>query len=263
VFLALLLALPACALPYPQAEAGVAASDVATDAAPSGAIRRGRSSSEGFYFNDSFAGDELAEKAEASKSGSAGDGPATEGPSAERLLVREAEFVLEVARVEEEVRGFQQLVESLGGYVSERNDARLTARVPSARFDEAVATLRNRGRVLTERLRALDVTDSVRDLRIRLDNAKSSRERMLEILASAEKVEDVLAVEKELQRLTTEIERLTAQLQTLELRVSMSLLSVAFQPARDVADEPARRPARPSRFRWIRTVGVEHVLQQF
>lgn len=183
-------------------------------------------------------------------------------PAPSRLLAREAWLTLQVHEVDSAVDAFIARVEELGGYVNERQDTRLTARIPATRLDAVLAELEGGGRVLSRSVRATDVTDQVNDLDIRLKNARLSRERLLKLLEDAKKVEDVLAIEKELQRLTTEIERVTAQLETMKLRVTMSLLTVTFRPVQEPTD-PGPQPRAPSRFGWIRSVGVDAVLERF
>jgi hypothetical protein len=46
-----------------------------------------------------------------------------------------------------------------------------------------------------------DVTEEYRDLEIRLDSAEKTRQRYLELLNKAERVKEILKIEKELERL--------------------------------------------------------------
>ena len=53
-----------------------------------------------------------------------------------------------------------------------------------------------------------DVTDEHYDLNIRLENAQLARDRYLELLNRAQTVDETLKVEKELERLNTELDLL-------------------------------------------------------
>ena len=192
------------------------------------------------------------------------EAPEGESPGradASRKLVHEAALTVEVARPEDEVDWLESRVAALGGYVVERRDTDVQLRVPVDEYERLLQEIRERGRVLSQQIRALDVTEQHRDLTIRLANARMSRERLLKLLETAEKVEDLLRIEKELQRLTTDIERLTAQLENLDLRVATSRIDVAFRARRE--PDPVVRPKQPSRFAWIRSIGAEHVLERF
>ncbi|MBK8975683.1 MAG: DUF4349 domain-containing protein [Planctomycetes bacterium] len=188
-------------------------------------------------------------------------GGARPAAAAERKLVREATLTVRVPRGADAVARFEALVTEAGGYVVQRDDLRIVARVPADRFDAALDAVRAMGRVLNESLRAMDVTEQHRDLTIRLENARKSRERLLALLERATEIEDVIKIEAELRRLTTEIETMSAELEALDLRIATSLLEVQFLAPDDV-ETPIDRD-RPSRFRWINLVGPSHVLQRF
>ena len=126
-------------------------------------------------------------------------------PAAERMLVYRGAMRVEVARPEDAGRDFLAKVRAWGGYLQNQQGATLTVRLPATKFEEALAELRALGRVLDESRSADDVTEEFVDLGIRLDTARKARDRLLEILAKAEKVEDILKVEAELRRLTEEM----------------------------------------------------------
>ncbi len=135
-------------------------------------------------------------------------------------------------------------------------------RVPAQRFEEALAALRAAGRVLDESRHANDVTEEFLDLGIRLDTARKARERLLEVLAKAEKVEDILKVEAELRRLTEEIERMEGRRKYLADQVAMATLSATFQAIAQ-APPPPPRPKQRSRFPWINRVGADAMMGGF
>jgi hypothetical protein len=187
--------------------------------------------------------------------------PAADQPPSQRLLIRSAELGLAVSNPESAIARFTELVEQAGGYIQERRDATLRARIPAERFEEVFATTRGLGAVRSESLQVQDVTDQHRDLQIRLTNAEKARERILALLERAEAVEDVLQLERELQRLTVEVEQLSAQLAGLQLRIAMSFLQVTFHGPPELQGPPPGR--RASRFPWINRVGPARLLEEF
>ncbi len=187
--------------------------------------------------------------------------PASGEPTrTDRLLVREALLGVFVANVTQSIDQMNAYVDLLGGYAAGRDDGLLTYRVPAERFEEAMKEARALGRVHHESLQVHDVTDQHRDTTIRLENARKSRDRLVALLEKADDVENVLRIEKELQRLTAEIEAMEAALQNLDLRVAMSLLQIEFSPLPEATWTDGR--VKPSRFPWIRAVGVDHVLSR-
>lgn len=182
-------------------------------------------------------------------------------PARERMLIYSGELQVEVPRAEDAGKAFLAKVESWGGYVQSQSGTSWTVRIPATRFDEAFEAVRTAGRVLAENRRANDVTEEFVDLGIRVDNARKSRGRLLEILEKAEKVEDILKIESELRRLTTEIERMEGRLKFLEDQVAMATLRAEFRSVRQAP--PRKRQRRWSRFGWINKVGAAAVMEAF
>jgi hypothetical protein len=177
------------------------------------------------------------------------------------MLIQEGDIRVEVARPDEAMAAFRQQVDVWGGHLSNQTDRTLKVRIPAAKFDEAFAWVRKAGRVLAEARRAHDVTEEFLDLGIRLDTAKKSRDRLLEILQKADKVEDILKVEAELRRLTEEIERMEGRRKFLADQVAMSTLTVTFQATAE--PPPANRSRQRSRFGWVNRVGAETMMGDF
>ncbi|HEX6811784.1 MAG TPA: DUF4349 domain-containing protein [Planctomycetota bacterium] len=187
--------------------------------------------------------------------------PAATSKPRERLLVHQGALRVEVARPEEAMASFRTQVSTWGGHLQTQTDQTLVVRVPVAHFEEAFAWVRAAGRVLSEVRQAEDVTEEFVDLGIRLDNARRARDRLLEVLQKADKVEDILKVEAELRRLTEEIERMEGRKKFLADQVAMSTLSATFQAT---SEPPARKGARgASRFAWINRIGAERVMGDF
>lgn len=180
-------------------------------------------------------------------------------PSRRRLMTYSARVAIEVARQLETIRALEAEAVKLGGYLVARQSESIVLRVPADEFRSFLDFVRARGRVLDESMEAQDVTKQHRDLQIRLDNAKKARERLIALLEKADKVEDILRIEKELTRLTTEIESATAALANLDERIAFSHVSVSVNGVRP---REAREPRR-SDFQWINAVGAERVLAWF
>lgn len=212
------------------------------------------------YFNSPAAWSKTGSAASGSSSaaGQEQERP-TQGKS--RMLIYSGQVRVEVARAEDASKAFLAKVEAWGGYLQKQSGTVLTVRVPATHFDEAFAAVRDAGRVLMESRQASDVTEEFVDVRIRVDNARRSRERLLEVLKLAEKVEDILRVEKELSRLTQEIERLEGRMKFLRDQVSMSTLSAEFQSVAEAP--PIKRQRRRSRFGWVNQVGATAVMGGF
>lgn len=172
----------------------------------------------------------------------------------DRLLVRKGALTLRTANPEEVGARARERVRAAGGYlVQQRNDS-FVFRIPAARFPEAFDAVAAMGAVVQRSLDVQDVTDEVRDLELRLKNARALRDRYAQILERAEKVEDVLALERELAKVTGEIERLEAQLENRQRDIAFSLLALTLERVAGPGIRHAKSP-----FPWIGSIGLEHL----
>lgn len=185
--------------------------------------------------------------------------PGTASPN-KRLVIYTADLHVRVPNLEDAMEKFLALVNNLGGHLQRQQNQTLTCRVPAERFDETLSGVRELGAVLHQSIEASDVSRQYLDLEIRLDNAMKSRERLLKLLEKADKVTDLLEVEKELKRLSEEIERMKGELRYLSDQVAFSTVQVTFNGP---SPSPQQRGRVCSRFPWINQIGVDYVLNNF
>lgn len=195
---------------------------------------------------------------------SAGEAPGAEVPPVEGvtgnlvldaarkdlLIIKTGAMDLQVEVVEDAVETATDAIADLGGYVSasaqsgEKEDlvATLTFRIPADAWESALTTLRSLAiKVMNERTQTQDVTGDVIDLAARIKNLRATEDALQAIMARAEKITDVLAVQSELTKVRAEIESLSAQKEHLQEQAAYSTLAVSFSrkptPAVELAQE--------------------------
>lgn len=169
-----------------------------------------------------------------------------------RIVIYSAAYRLVVADVPGTLRSIRESAERLGGYLQEISSNAITVRVPAARFNDAVAAVEQSGEVVDRQVKAQDVTEEMRDLRIRLDNAEKLRERLLKLLDKAEKVEDAVKIEAELARVSEQIDATKGKIRALESQVAMSTLRVELNSPvpQNLRGTGPRLP-----FEWVNDLG--------
>ena len=124
-----------------------------------------------------------------------------------------------------------------GGYVGaseESNDgetayATITYRIPAARWDDAITSLRGLAtRVVGERTQATEVGGQIVDLEARLRNLRASEGVLVGIAEGTGQVTDLLEVEARIAGVRGEIEQLDAQRAQLEDQVAYGTLVTTF-----------------------------------
>jgi hypothetical protein len=157
------------------------------------------------------------------------------------------------------------VAESLGGHIAGRKDQSVQIKVPSASFREAMTKIEGIGGVVGRSVTADDVSEEFHDLEVRLGNLRSTRTRLQDFLGKANGIQDMLTVERELERVALEIDRIEGRLEFLRTRASMSVISVALTPKPKVVPIVVTPPPPPRLgvdlpIPWVGEVGIDPLL---
>lgn len=133
----------------------------------------------------------------------------------------------------------QSVLNTSGGYVASSNlynykqiqsvDYRtynVTLKVPVKSYKETFAYLKTLGKVLSSDESADDVTGQYYDMESRLGTKKIEEERVLDMISRATKIEDLIALERRLGELRTDIELYETRLRNLERLTSYSTINM-------------------------------------
>jgi len=155
-----------------------------------------------------------------------------------QYIIRNAYLTLIITDIEEASKEIQQKVAQLQGYVSsmelydltqERRAGRISLRIPQDKFDLALTMLEEVGKIKNKNVSSQDVTLQYIDLEARIATMEAQEERLRDLLDRAEKVEEVLEVEKELWRVRGNLESMIAEFRHLQQRVSYSSIDIYLE----------------------------------
>ena len=142
-------------------------------------------------------------------------------PPAGPMVIRTANLRILTKEFDSARARIQAIVQQAQGYLDQmtvRGETGLgrylsaTLRLPSDRLDSGLTELRKLGKVLEESQGSSDVTSQYVDLQARLNNARSTEQRLLALQRErTDKLIDVVSVEREISRVREEIERMEAQ----------------------------------------------------
>lgn len=158
--------------------------------------------------------------------------------SVDRKTITTVDMTLEVDEVPAAIEQISTSARTFGGYVSGSSvyshtydsgswkDGYITVRVPEAEHPLFLEEVEKLGEVTSRSVSGQDVTEEYIDVTARLENLKRQEKRLYEVLNMSRTVEEVLSVEKEIERVRGEIDSLTGRLNYLNDRVEYSTISI-------------------------------------
>jgi len=153
------------------------------------------------------------------------------------LIIKTGSLTLQVGAIDASLSTASERIGALGGYVSgsqrsgdgEAATATVTYRIPAARWDDALAALRDLAKkVVGEGTQSQEVTGQVLDLGARIDNLQATERALQAIMAKAIKISDVLEVQGQLTDVRGQIEQLETEKKHLEEQSAYGTLTVTF-----------------------------------
>jgi hypothetical protein len=114
------------------------------------------------------------------------------------------------------------LAESVGGRTENLSGRQVSVRVPVAVFEDTFRKVLALGDVMHKTIRADDVTDQFLAVDLRVSNLKTTRARLVDLLAKATDENEKLRLLAEITRVTEELDAFQSQLRTLSDLAAMS-----------------------------------------
>lgn len=178
-----------------------------------------------------------------------GQNEVTEPQTTERKLIKTVDIAAETEEFDTLVPGLQKQVEALGGYIEsnqvyeissyyvddhleKQRCANITARVPKEKLDGFLAQIGEQTNVTSRSESVEDVTLQYVDLESHKKALLTEQERLLELLAQAESVEDIIAIEGRLSEVRYQLESMESQLRTYDNRIDYSTVYLSIEEVR-------------------------------
>lgn len=178
--------------------------------------------------------------------------PATSGQTTERLIIKTGSFSVVVDNVNAAVDTITKYAVDQGGFVVSSNIykesvspyAVVTVRIPVDIFVEGVGEIKKLGEVKSESIDGQDVTEEYVDLEAQLKNLQAAENQFLEIMKKAVKIEDILAVQRELTNVRDRIERIQGRMKYLSESAHLSTLTI------NLSTDPDMLPVVDEEDKW-------------
>ena len=153
-----------------------------------------------------------------------------------RKLITTVSISAESENLDDTISKVTGKVSELGGYVESSNiyngskynsgrevrNADFTIRIPAEKLDSFIDTIENASNITSKSSNVEDVTLSYVDIESKKNALLAEEKSLLGILESAEKIEDILAVQEKLADVRYQIESAESQLRTYDNKVNYS-----------------------------------------
>ncbi|GEL22177.1 hypothetical protein PSU4_11310 [Pseudonocardia sulfidoxydans NBRC 16205] len=153
----------------------------------------------------------------------------------DRAVVRTATVRVEVPDPAGTAGDVRAAVTAAGGYVADERSttsrSSLTVKVPAAQLDAFVTRVAGLGTVTERSSTARDVTDQLVDTDARVAAQRASVDRVRTLLAQANSISEVVAIESELTRRQADLDSLERRLATLRATTELATVDVALVAA--------------------------------
>ena len=158
--------------------------------------------------------------------------------AAGRKLIRTVYLSLQTTEFDSVLSNLSEKTAELGGYIENSsvsghsyyyNNTRYasyTIRIPTAELNQFVDVVSEIGNVTQKNESVEDVTLQYVDVESRKKVLETEQERLMELLSSAENMEDLLAIESKLSEVRYELENYGSQLRMLDNQIDYSTVNV-------------------------------------
>lgn len=171
---------------------------------------------------------------------------------ADKKIIKNGNLDLKVDSADKTAEKIADIAKSNAGeifssnfYQSKNNikSGTVTVKVPVASFEKTFAELKKiASLVIRESTSGQDVTEQYTDLLAQLKNRQAEEQSFVKILDQAQKIDDVLAVTRELARVRGNIEQLQGRIKYLESQTDMSTIAVNLTEDENITVVDSWRP---------------------
>ena len=171
----------------------------------------------------------------------------------ERKLIRNVDLSLQTTEFDALIQSIESKTAELGGYIEYANsyggdyysrgrrNANIIVRLPAVQLDSFLNTALNEATVLSKTESVEDITLRYTDLEARVSALEVERDRLMELLASAENIESIIALESRLSEIRYELESIKSSLRVYDNRVAYSTVEIYISEV-SIITQPQRAP---------------------
>jgi hypothetical protein len=160
------------------------------------------------------------------------------GQETDTKIIKTADIVLEVSNVTSAATTIESIGTGMGGYVSTTNiqtdyngqpTGTIVLRIPATQFDGALAGVKAIGKVTSLSTQGQDVTEEYVDVQAQITAYQNQIAQYNVIMKNATKVDDVLAIQQQIDEVQTNLDRVTGRMKYLDSQIDYATITVSLQ----------------------------------
>ncbi len=170
-----------------------------------------------------------------------------ESAVSERKLIKTVDLSVETKEYDALMGSLEKQVEGLGGYIEaldayngsyyggrDNRSASITVRIPVEKLDGFITQIGEEANIVNRNESVEDVTLQYVDLDSHARMLEEEQERLLELLAQAETIEDIIAIESRLSEVKYQLESMRSQLRTYDNKVQYSTVYIYIEEVKEL-----------------------------
>ena len=164
-------------------------------------------------------------------------------------LIWRANLSMETLEFDKTLQQVSALVSELGGFIESSSSsggsdasgnyinqyASITARIPSKDLNGFISRLNDCGTITNQRLSSENISLEYADTEARKQALQTEYDRLLELMAQAENIDTVIAIEARLSEVRLQLDSLSSQLRTYDNLVDYSTVYLDVQEVRNLS----------------------------
>ncbi len=176
-------------------------------------------------------------------------------PVSEKIIYR-FNMDIETLEYDKTITDLESLITKYGGFIESsesygksinssgksRRSSHIVAKIPTSSKNSFAEDLKSIGNITRESKSAENVTRQYYDLDSRIQSLEIQQQRLLDILAKANSVEEILQVENELSNVRYKLESYTTDIKQLEHLTAYSTYTLNISEVVEYSDEPIYNP---------------------
>lgn len=156
------------------------------------------------------------------------------GVKSSKAMIHKAEVELVVKNRDSLPHQVLTIVEMADGHLLAQNVnseiwSEIKIAVPAEQLKPILLKISSLGKSISSEVTSLDATEDYENIEIRLESCKRARKRFSELLDLSPDVENIIKIERELQRLGNEIENYESKLKRMDQEINYSEITVRYR----------------------------------